>query len=256
MIEIGLMAMSSLMVLVWITSRLVNNSGIVDIAWALGFVLIPILYVVYSHSDTPRQWTIACMVAIWGLRLTWHLVLRFKHSYPKEDPRYSALKIKMGNYAEAKMLLIFLWQGTILTLLTAPLAVAIVDERANFSPFQIAAIIIWLVALYGESLADSQLTQFISNPDNKGQTCQIGLWRYSCHPNYFFEWLGSVAFFFYALDSPYGIWTIVCPMLLLHLLLNVSGVKPSEEHSLQSRSDYEKYKKSTSPFVPWFRKKI
>lgn len=256
MMGVGLTATCLLMLVVWIVSRVIDNAGIVDIAWALGFTLAAVVYALIGHATNVRQWTVIIMVLLWSLRLAWHLALRFKRWYPKEDPRYAALKEKMGKDADRKMLIVFLWQATMLTLMSAPLAVAIADRRSDFSFLQFFGIGVWLIALCGEALADYQLTTFTSEPANQGRTCQQGLWYYSRHPNYFFEWLGSVAFFLYASSSPYGIWTIICPLIFLHLLINISGVKPSEEQSLQSRSDYAYYKKRTSVFVPWFRRNI
>jgi steroid 5-alpha reductase family enzyme len=118
-----------------------------------------------------------------------------------------------------------------------------------------SGVALWIVALCGEYLADRQLARFKADPANKGRTCQDGLWRYSRHPNYFFEWLVWCAYFLFALGSPHGIWTIYCPLLMLHFLVNVTGVKLTEEHSLRSRGDeYRRYQQTTSAFVPWFRK--
>jgi steroid 5-alpha reductase family enzyme len=243
------------MTLVWALSRIIENSGIVDLAWALGFSLMALIYASICQIHTLKQWTIITLMIIWSLRLTWHLGVRFFRWYPHEDQRYTALKSKLGKFADEKMLLIFLWQGAVLALMTAPLAVAVSDTNPSMGLLQILACLIWLAALIGETIADSQLNNFVANPANKGKTCQLGLWKYSRHPNYFFEWMGSVAFFLYAMDAPFGIWTIICPIVLLHLLINVTGVKPAEEHSQESRADYKEYQKKTSAFVPWFRRR-
>ncbi len=249
-----LLVIGLMMFIVWIVAIGIKNGGIVDVAWALGFTVSAALYAVLGHAGNGRQWAIILMVVLWSLRLAWHLGVRFKRWYPEEDPRYTALREKMGSFADEKMLLVFLWQGAILVLMTAPMAVAVADSQSEFTHLQFLAIIIWFVALCGESIADYQLSRFSRDPQNKGRTCQQGLWRYSRHPNYFFEWLGAVAFFVYAAGSPYGLATVVCPLVYLHILINVSGVKPAEEHSIQARGDYAEYMKSTSVFVPWFRR--
>ena len=100
-----------------------------------------------------------------------------------------------------------------------------------------------------------ELKAFKADPANHGKVCQNGLWNYSRHPNYFFEFLLWVGFFIAALGSPWGWITLICPLLMLHFLLNVTGIKLSEEYSLKSRGDaYRAYQRSTSAFVPWFKK--
>ena len=243
------------MSLTWLLSRAINNSGIVDVAWASGFSILSIYYLLATqHINNLPKWVLAGMVSIWSLRLSWHLTSRFLHWFPEEDARYADLKKKLGKNVNTKMYFIFLWQGAVLCFLTAPLAVAALSSHKELGLIQFLATALWLIALIGESLADAQLTTFVKNPANKGRTCQIGLWSLSRHPNYFFEWLGAVAFSLFVCDMPLGIFTIACPLVLLHLLLNVTGVKPSEEHSALTRSDYAEYVKTTSPFFPCWRK--
>jgi steroid 5-alpha reductase family enzyme len=112
-----------------------------------------------------------------------------------------------------------------------------------------------LVAIAGESLADAQLAAF-KRRAAKGQVCDAGLWRYSRHPNYFFEWLVWVAYFLFALGSPHGWLAFVGPASILFLLLRVTGIPLTEEQSLRSKGDaYRRYQRTTSAFVPWFPKK-
>jgi steroid 5-alpha reductase family enzyme len=245
----------SLMLLVWIVSLLLRNAGIVDVAWAFGFILVTSVYSVMAHASSPRHLVLVAMVAIWSIRLGYHLGARFVRWYPNEDPRYAEFRKKSGDKRGEKILLVYMWQGLMLALLSAPMAVALADSsRPDLGWLQLAGLAIWLVSLIGETVADSQLAQFSSKESNRAKTCQVGLWRYSRHPNYFFEWLGSVSFFIYALDSRYGAITVLSPLLLLHLLINVTGVKPSEKHSMATRSDYADYVRRTSPFIPWVKK--
>ena len=89
----------------------------------------------------------------------------------------------------------------------------------------------------------------------RDRVCSAGLWHYSRHPNYFFEWLIWVSFFFFAFPAPWGWTTILCPALMLFFLLRVTGIPYTEEQSLRSRGlAYRQYQRSTSAFVPWFPK--
>lgn len=250
---IGFLTIFAYMTVVFIVAKRINNYAIVDVAWAFGFSIIACTYASCVAPLSLRHWSVILMVLFWSLRLTWHLGARFKRWYPNEDARYAEFRKKLGSFVGAKMFLIFLWQGALVVLLIAPLAVALTDARSGLGCLQWFAVAVWLIALIGEATADEQLSRFSSAPQNSGRTCQVGLWQYSRHPNYFFEWLGAFAFFLYASDSPYGLWTLASPLLLLHLLLNVTGVKLSEEHSLKTRVDYSEYVKRTSCFIPWRR---
>lgn len=106
-------------------------------------------------------------------------------------------------------------------------------------------------------MSDEQLHGFKANPKNKGRTCNVGLWQYSRHPNYFFEWLVWVAFFVYALGSPWGWAAVISPVIMYVLMIYVSGVPLAEHQALESRGDdYRRYQQVTSMFFPWPKKKI
>lgn len=146
-------------------------------------------------------------------------------------------------------------QGVLLVVLSVPFLLACLNGQVGLSPLEYIGVVIWLMALTGESLADHQLKRFRANPANKGRVCQAGLWHYSRHPNYFFEWLVWVAFFVFAAASQWGWVTIYCPALMLFFLLKVTGIPMTEELSVKNKGDeYHAYQRSTSAFVPWFRK--
>lgn len=243
----------TVMSVTWLISKAIKNAGIVDVAWALGYSIMAVYYLVTGHHQSLNLQILSAMVTLWSLRLTWHLGTRFLQWYPEEDARYTELREKLGDNKEWKMYTIFLWQGAVLCFMNAPLAVASINDPATaLGPIQYVAIFLWAVSITGVTLADKQLSEF--KKSNKGKTCQVGLWRYSRHPNYFFEWLGALSFTLFVIDMPMGFWTLACPLVLLHLLFNVTGVKPAEEHSLKTRPDYADYVKTTSPFFPWWRK--
>ena len=115
---------------------------------------------------------------------------------------------------------------------------------------------LWFVAVAGEALADAQLAAFKRNPANRGGVCAVGLWRYSRHPNYFFECLIWVSYALFAFGSPGGWLALIGPAAILYLLLRVTGIPLTEEQSLRSRGEaYRRYQETTSAFLPWFPKK-
>jgi steroid 5-alpha reductase family enzyme len=127
------------------------------------------------------------------------------------------------------------------------------NPQPQLAVFEYAGTALWLVAWIGEFLADSQLQSFKSNPANRGTTCRVGLWRYSRHPNYFFEWLIWVAFAVFAMGSPFGYVAVFAPLLMLFFLFRVTGIPATEAQALRSKGDdYRRYQQTTSAFVPWF----
>jgi steroid 5-alpha reductase family enzyme len=130
------------------------------------------------------------------------------------------------------------------------------NPQPRLSPLEWAGLSLWVVALLGETAADAELKRFKADPANKGKTCRKGLWNYSRHPNYFFEWLIWVAFFLAALASPYGWISLLCPVLMFIFLFKVTGIPMTETQALKTRGkDYRDYQRTTSMFVPWFKKR-
>ncbi|MGE3509911.1 MAG: DUF1295 domain-containing protein, partial [Vicinamibacterales bacterium] len=100
--------------------------------------------------------------------------------------------------------------------------------------------------------ADLQLRRFKASPRRGSRTCRDGLWRYSRHPNYFFEWLVWVAYALFAAASSWGFVAFACPVVMLYLLFRVTGIPATEAQALASRGDdYRDYQATTSAFVPW-----
>jgi len=252
--------MIALMFLVWLLSRKLNNAGIVDVAWGFGFVIIALIDFIWAYFHgwgwLPRNLVVLAMVALWSLRLGIFLAMRFKRMWPAEDARYTTYRQAWKN-PQLGLLLAFEMQAVLLAALTLPYALAMVSAVAQFSIFELSGIALFLIALIGESVADHQLETFKKNSANHGQVCQSGLWYYSRHPNYFFEWMVWLAFFVFSLAFPYGWSTFYCPILMLWFLLKVTGVKATEEQALRSKGEaYAAYQRTTSAFVPWFKKGV
>lgn len=252
---IGLAFSSILMVAVWSIAVRIRNAGIVDIAWALGFAPLAVLYRIFGDGEPVRQNLITFMVAIWSVRLGSHLWKRVMGHHPLEDGRYQELRKGVVGHENFFFFWFFQAQALLLVLLSIPVLLANFDSRVGLCFSDMLGFLIWSVAITGESMADRQLALFKLDPANTGNVCNAGLWRYSRHPNYFFEWLIWLAFFFFAAPAPWGWITIFCPALMLFFLLRVTGIPYTEEQSLRSRGDaYRAYQRTTSPFVPWFPK--
>jgi steroid 5-alpha reductase family enzyme len=173
-----------------------------------------------------------------------------------EEGRYRALRADWeakGLDVPRRFLLFFVFQGLLDVFLSIPMLVAVLNPAPRFSRWEWAGAALWLVAIAGETAADAQLESFKADPANRGRTCDSGLWRYSRHPNYFFESLVWVAWFLFALGSPWGGLAALCPALVLFFLLRVTGIPATEEQAIRSRGEeYRRYQRTTSAFVPWF----
>jgi steroid 5-alpha reductase family enzyme len=133
-----------------------------------------------------------------------------------------------------------------------PALLASFNTAGSLAAIQWAGLALWVVAASLEAVADRQLAAFRRDPRNRGAVMDRGLWRFSRHPNYFFQTLTWVAYALIAVAAPYGWLAFLAPAIILYLVLFVTGVPPAEESSLRSRGDaYRRYQARTSAFVPW-----
>jgi steroid 5-alpha reductase family enzyme len=156
-----------------------------------------------------------------------------------------------------KFFVLFQFEAVLDLVLAIPFLLIVINPRPELWPIEIIGILIWITGLIGETIADSQLKKFKSAPQNKGKTCDVGLWNYSRHPNYFFEWVMWVGYFVFALGSAWGPISIICPIIMYYFLIHVTGVPAAEAQSLASRGEeYRRYQQSTSMFIPLPKRKI
>ena len=244
---LGLVSLSAFAIWVWHLK--LKNAGVIDIVWGLNLALAAAVFAALGPGWGPRRWAIAAMVSLTGLRLSYYLGRRVL-GHPEEG-RYVALRQEWGGNIELKFLGFFLFQAVLVSLLSMPYLLASLNAAEGFRPLEYLAMALFVTGFLGESTADVQLKAFKADVANKGKTCRNGLWNYSRHPNYFFEWVMWLSYFVYACASPWGWVTVYAPALMLHFLLNVTGVKITEEQCLRSRGeDYAKYQRETSMFVP------
>jgi steroid 5-alpha reductase family enzyme len=243
-VAIGL---SAIMTLAWIVQRLTDNAG----AAATLLALTPI-------ADAPipgfQQALVAILPLIWSLRLGVHLFRRVWNG-ADEDVRYADFRAEWGAHFQARM-----WRFLQIQALAGfVLALVAFAAARNHAPgrilYDIAGVALFAAAFAGETLADRQLRQFKSDPANRGGICRIGLWAWSRHPNFFFEWLGWCAYPFLAFDpSFHSFWWLLAlagPAQMYWLLVHVSGIPPIERLMLKSRGEaFRAYQATTSAFLP------
>ncbi|MDB5564980.1 MAG: hypothetical protein JWP84_1546 [Tardiphaga sp.] len=247
-------SLSILMAGAWVVQQRSGNSGWVDTIWTFSLGLVgagSALWPAAGASPNARQWLVAALVTIWSLRLGSHIAARTAKI--TDDPRYAAFAREWGVDSPRKMFVFLQNQG----FGSVPLVFAIfVASRFPDPALRLQdylGVLILLAGIAGEALADAQLKTFRTNPANKGKVCDIGLWRWSRHPNYFFEWFGWLAYPVIALslDYPWGLATLLAPLFMYWILRHVTGVPPLEDQMLRSRGDrYREYQSRTSVFFP------
>lgn len=243
-----------LFTLTWALQLKTKNAGIVDTIWSISFPVLALTYFFLAEGFFIRKILILVLVTIWGLRLGLHLLSRtLGHD---EDARYTALRDEWGEKQNLLMPRFFYFQAILALVLSIPFALIISNPETHLKTVEIIGSMLWLLSFVGESLADHQLKKFKQNSSNKGKVCDVGLWHYSRHPNYFFEWMIWLSYFIIAIGSPWGIISIACPLLMLFFLLRVTGIPYTERQSMKSKGKaYIEYQNSTSAFVPWRKKK-
>jgi steroid 5-alpha reductase family enzyme len=236
----------------WALQYAIGNSAVVDVGWALSVAIVGGLYCWAGTGDVSRRWLAAILIAGWAIRLSGYLFFRWRQ-HP-EDERYTALKDKWGNQAQIRMFRFYQMQALGAFVFTWPLFV-VANLDLPLGVWDFAAVAVWIIAIAGGTLADLQLKWFKQNPDNQGQVCKSGLWRYSRHPNYFFEWLHWWAYVLMALLSPWLLVTLIAPLAMWFFLTKVTGIPTTEARAVVSRGDrYREYQKTTNAFFPWFPK--
>jgi steroid 5-alpha reductase family enzyme len=271
----GLVLVMVEMTVTWWMARRVRNYGIVDIVWSLGFA--PIAWVFAGVAawrfhdaklDGFPEWSmnrallLTAMVTVWAMRLGLHLYVRVRAHHPVEDVRYAELRKEWGGATDWKMYRFYLMQGGVQWVLALPFAWVCLDGSlptgwGGLGISGVLGFVLWLGGIVGESVADAQLKRFRSDPTKRGQVCREGMWRYSRHPNYFFEWLIWVGYAVFAMGAPWGWVGWLSPVLMLHFLLNVTGIPMTEALSVKSKGDaYREYQRTTNAFFPWFPRKM
>src|SRR6201996_6540563 len=251
-------SLSILMMGAWLVQQRTGNSGWVDTIWTFSVGLVGAASALWSFGaggPNARQWLVAALVALWSARLGVHIAVRTAGI--SDDPRYAAFAQEWGANAPRKMF--FFLQNQALG--SIPLVFA-VFVAAHFPSHELRTqdylgVLILLAGIAGEALADHQLKQFRERPDNRGRVCDIGLWRWARHPNYFFEWLGWLRFPVIAISPsapisyPWGWAALLAPPFMYWILVYVTGIPPLEAQMLRSRGDrYRAYQARSSIFFP------
>lgn len=245
-----LMGASVMMVLGWAWQRRSDNAGVVDVLWSAGMAGSAVFYALVLPGATLPRALVGLLGGLWGARLALHLAQRVLRE--AEDGRYQNLRRRWSG-SQSKFLMFFLAQALFVVFFSIPFWIAAHNPTPGWTFWTTLAVIVWVIAVLGESIADRQLSAHRINPANKGRTCRSGLWRYSRHPNYFFEWLHWFTYVFLSIGLGAG-WvglSLIGPALMLGFLYRITGIPYTEAQALRSRgADYAEYQRTTSAFIP------
>lgn len=249
---LGALAAFVLFALTWLLSLKLNNFSFVDVTWSYALAVIAPLYALLGQGFIQRKAMAVTMAVLWSVRLGTYLFFRVKRHHPHEDVRYAVLREKWQGSLAKSFFFFFQAQALLIVLLAVPVLLACLNPAPQLSAVEIGGAAVWLIGICGEALSDAQMQRFKSSPENKGKVCQVGLWRWSRHPNYFFESVVWWGFWLFACGSPWGWATVYAPAMILYFLLRVTGIPLTEECSVKSKGEaYREYQRSTSAFVPW-----
>jgi steroid 5-alpha reductase family enzyme len=239
----------------WLAQLRTGNAAIVDAVWAASFPFLAMIFFVLIDGYALRQLLVLGVVCTWGFRLALHL---FHRTVGKaEDARYTELRKEWGNRQAMLMLRFYYFQAVLALILSIPFALIMLNTMPSLNLYEIAGVLVWGVAVIGETIADQQLKAFKQDTNNKGKVCDKGLWYYSRHPNYFFEWLIWVSYFIMSLGSAWGYVSAICPLLMYFFLTKVTGITYTEAQMLKSKGKaFEKYQLTTSAFIPLPKKSV
>jgi steroid 5-alpha reductase family enzyme len=240
--------------LIFIIGQIIKDNSIVDIGWGSGFVLSAIFTFFRAEQVGIKGILITSFITIWGLRLTYHLAKR--NLGKPEDYRYVQMRARWGRrHVLIKAFFnVYFLQFIIQAIVTLPVIYGNSSLEQEFLWFNWFGVLLWGIGFFFEAVGDYQLKVFKKNPQNRGELMKQGLWSFTRHPNYFGDsgmWFGI---FFMAISEMSGLWIIVSPLLMTFFLVFVSGVRLLEK-KYEGREDFERYKKETNAFIPWFPKK-
>lgn len=243
----GLAVVLGIAVAAWLVSIPKRDVSFVDSLWSLFFLALTVTYISLAPALTERAYLLLFLVTVWAVRLSVFVTLR--NLGQPEDRRYQAIRADNEPGFWLKSLYsVFGLQAILAWVISLPL-LGVVLGGAPLGWLDFAAVALWLVGFGFEAIGDQQLARFKADPRNGGRVLDVGLWRYTRHPNYFGEACIWWAYYVFALAAG-AWWTIIGPLLMTYLLLRVSGVSMLEQDIGERRPGYRDYIRRTNAFFP------
>ncbi|WP_236796204.1 DUF1295 domain-containing protein [Amycolatopsis sp. GM8] len=244
----------------WLLSLATREYSWVDRIWSL----VPIAYVAVFAAGAgfadARLDVLFALVTLWGARLTFNYARKGGYAPGGEDYRWGVLRarLKPWQFQLFNFFFISLYQNIILLLIALPAYTAL-RHRSPFGAWDAVLAVLFLAFLAGETIADQQQWTFQrrkraeldAGREPAARFVRTGLFRYSRHPNFFFEqlqWWVVFGFGAAAAGSPWQ-WTVAGAVLLT--LLFLGSTRFTESISVHRYPEYAEYQRHTSALVPW-----
>ena len=239
---------AALQLVLWLVQQRTKNAGIVDVGWALSFAMVVALFAWRATSPVDAWLPIAIVVVAWSTRLTGYLVARGAARSPEEG-RYVDLRARWAPHASRKFFVFFQAQAALTGVLSTAFVVPFVANPSH-EALRWTGVAIASIGVIGETIADAQLARF--KRTHRGKVCDVGLWSWSRHPNYFFEWCVWLGYAIYGLAfGTWGLIAIVPQAIILASILGVTGIPPTENQALRGKGEaYRAYQARVSRFIP------
>ena len=227
--------------------RRIGRYNVVDGAWGVGFVAIAAVAAALGHGDPTRRWLLLALVAIWGLRLSWHI--QRKTAGKGEDPRYAAL-LRDATLAQV-VRKVFVLQACITWFVSFPLQLSAVTGPTPkpLTAVTLVGVAVWLVGVTFEAIGDRQLRIFKSDPANRGVVMDRGLWACTRHPNYFGDAAVWWGLWLITINGWLPLATVGSPLLMTYFLVYVTGARLTEK-LMAGRPGFDEYRQRTAFFFP------
>jgi len=239
-----------LFAIMWIVSFRLKNYGFLDVTWTLCIGLFALVDELAGDGDVTRRALFAVLGLVWSLRLGLFVLARVLRHHPVEDKRYRSLRERWRT--PGAFLAFFELQGLIAVVFSLPFVLSAVAPDPGIPIVGWLGLLLAVVGVIGEAVADAQSEAFKRRADSRLGILDVGLWRYSRHPNYFFEMLTWVGFAVASLTLPWGWLAVSCPVLIVYFLLRVTGVPLTEQHAIETHGEaYRDYQRRTSAVIPW-----
>jgi steroid 5-alpha reductase family enzyme len=242
-------AVTVVLIATFVAAKIVHRHNVIDVGWGLLFCAVAVVSFATSTGarDAVRHWLLLALPLLWGVRLAVHIARR---SVGKgEDPRYEQLLGKARGSRDLYALrMVYLLQGLLALVIATPITIG-ANGPSPVGPLAWIGVALWALGVFFEAVGDAQMDRWRRDPAHKGKVIDVGLWRYTRHPNYFGDACVWWGIFLVAADGWPGVLTVFAPIVMTLLLTKGSGARILEKHMSQ-RSGWDEYAARTSGFFP------